>query len=141
MKTTRPIFPAPPPTITSDRPLFHAIKESDAESYHAIRTGTELMKWTSTAKCDVDIEATRAWMTRFLPPNDKETFSYSIEEHVSPGKVIGSIGVHNYHPPEFGYVLAQSSWGKGYATEASTGIAASLLGPGEKESRCGERGA
>lgn len=105
-------------TFTSDRLLFRAIKDSDAQDYHAIRTDIELMKWTSTGKCDVDIEATRLWMARFMPPNDRETFSYSIEEQTCPGKVIGTIGVHYYHPPEFGYVLAQNSWGKGYATEA-----------------------
>jgi RimJ/RimL family protein N-acetyltransferase len=57
-------------------------------------------------------------VARFTPPNDKETFSYSIEEHARPGKVIGSIGVHYYYPPEFGYILAQATWGQGYATEA-----------------------
>lgn len=118
MKTTRPIFPHPPRTFNSDRLVFRAMRDSDAEDYHAIRTNIELMKWTSTAKCDADIEATRAWMAPFLQPNDKETFSYSIEEKTSPGKVIGSIGVPYFHPPEIGYMLAQSSWGKGYATEA-----------------------
>lgn len=118
MKTTRPIFPSPPATFTSDRLLFRAIRDADAEDYHAIRTDFELMKWTSKAKCDVDIEATRVWMARFMPPNDKETFSFSIEERTSPGMVIGSIGVHDIRPPEFDYFLAQSSWGKGYATEA-----------------------
>ena len=58
-------------------------------------------------------------MARFMPPNDKETFSYSIEELSNPGKVIGSIGVHYYNPPEFGYMLARSYWSRGYATEAA----------------------
>jgi RimJ/RimL family protein N-acetyltransferase len=118
MKTTRPVFSNPLPTFTSDRLLFREIRASDADDYHAFRTDFDLMKWTSAAKCDVDIEATRVWMARFMPPNDTETFSFSIEEKMSPGKVIGSIGVHEMHPPEFGYFLAQSSWGKGYATEA-----------------------
>jgi hypothetical protein len=61
MKTTRPIFPSPPPTFSSDRLLFRPVHDSDAEDYHAIRTDIELMKWTSTAKCDPDIEATRVW--------------------------------------------------------------------------------
>lgn len=118
MKTTRPIFPSPPRTFSSDRLIFRVMRDSDADDYHAIRTNIELMKWTSTAKCDENIEATRAWMARFMPPNDKKTFSYSIEEKTNPSKVIGSIGVPFFHPPEIGYILAQGSWGKGYATEA-----------------------
>lgn len=118
MKTTRPLFPTSPPTFTSDRLLLRGLKDADAEDYHAIRTDFELMKWTSAAKCDADIEATQIWMARFMPPNNKETFSFSIEEKSNPGKVIGGVGIHQINPPEFGYMLAQSSWGKGYATEA-----------------------
>lgn len=95
------------------------MKASDADDFHAIRTEIEMIKWTSQTVPDIDIEATRAWMSPFMPPNDNENFIFCIEEHASPGKVVGSIGAHKFSPPEFGYMIGQQYWGKGYATEAA----------------------
>jgi [ribosomal protein S5]-alanine N-acetyltransferase len=120
MKTTWPIFPPHPrSTFTSERLLLRSMKPSDAEDLHAIRTDAELMKWTSQLVPDVDIEATRTWMSKFMPPNDMETFGFSIEELSNPGRVVGSIGVHKSNPPDFGYLIAHEHWGKGFATEAA----------------------
>ncbi len=117
-KTTRPIFPAPSPPITTARLLLRSLKSSDLADFHALRTQSEVMKWTSQAKIDVDQTATQVWLDRFLPPNEGMTFHFAVEELAVPGKVIGSLGCYIAEPPEVGYMLRTETWGKGYATEA-----------------------
>ena len=115
MKTTRPILPDPAPPFTTSRLLLRPIKREDLNDYHALRTQKEVMVWTSTGKVDVDLDFTMTWIERHLPP--KNTFSFSIEELSNPGKVIGSIGLPYFDPPEVGYMFRMEAWGKGYATE------------------------
>jgi len=117
-KTTRPVFPVPASPMTSSRLLLRPIRQSDLAHFHTLRTQIDVMKWTSTAKIDVDQEATQVWMDRYLPPNDATTFNFAVEELAVPGKAIGVLGCHIAEPPEVGYMLNQEAWGKGYATEA-----------------------
>lgn len=117
-KTTRPIFPVPSPPMTTVRLLLRPIQQSDLADLHALRTQTEVMKWTSTGKVDANQEATQVWMDRFLPPNDTTTFNFAVEELAVPGKAIGVLGCHIVEPPEVGYMLTTETWGKGYAAEA-----------------------
>jgi RimJ/RimL family protein N-acetyltransferase len=95
------------------------MKPSDAEDLYAICTDAELMKWTSQMVADVDIEATRTWVSKFMPPNDNETFIFSIEELSNTGQFVSTIGVHKSNPPDLGYLIAHEHWGKGFATEAA----------------------
>jgi RimJ/RimL family protein N-acetyltransferase len=91
---------------------------ADLSAFHYLRTQHEVMKWTSTGKIDIDELATTTWMNRFLPPNDAKTFSFAIEELANPGKVVGTIGMHLFEPPECGYMFIPEVWGRAYATEA-----------------------
>jgi len=118
MKTTRSIIPTPALPFTTSRLLLRPMKAEDLNDFHVLRTDLAVMKWTSTAKIDADLQATRTWMDRFFPPNDATTFQFAIEELNTPGRVIGVVGSHTAEPPECGYMLRKDSWGKGYATEA-----------------------
>jgi len=104
--------------MTTSRLLLRPIRQSDLVHFHALRTQIEVMKWTSTAKIDVDQEARQVWMDRYLPPNDATTFNFAVEELAIHGKAIGVLGCHIAEPPEVGYMLNQEAWGNGYATEA-----------------------
>lgn len=104
--------------MTTARLLLRPFKQSDLTDFHTLRTQIEVMKWTSTAKVDVDQEATQAWMDHYLPPNDAVTFNFAVEKLTAPGKPIGVLGCHHAEPPEVGYMLSQEAWGHGYATEA-----------------------
>ncbi|KAJ9609531.1 hypothetical protein H2200_005858 [Cladophialophora chaetospira] len=117
-KTTRPIFPAFAPTMTTARLLIRPMQQSDLEDFHVLRTQYEVMKWTSTGKIDRDLEATQIWLNRSLPPDGVSTFNFAVEELSKPGKVTGALGCHQTEPPECGYMFRVEHWGKGYATEA-----------------------
>lgn len=118
MKTTQPILPFPAPPITTARLFLRPIAQYDLQDFHTMRTQIDVMIWTSTGKIDGDLDATQSWMNKFLPPNDKNTFNYAIEELSDPGRVIGVLGLPWVGEPEAGYMFRTEAWGKGYATEA-----------------------
>lgn len=118
MKTTRPILPQPPQPFTTERLLIRPIVLSDLSDFHILRTQIEVMKWTSTGKIDVDTAVTTQWINRFLPPNHDKSFSFAVEQLSEPGKVVGTVGMHAFDPPECGYMFVKEVWGRGYATEA-----------------------
>jgi RimJ/RimL family protein N-acetyltransferase len=93
----------------------------DAEEFHKLRTQPEVMIKTSVGKVDIDLEATRTWINRFIAPNDETTWVFAIEELANPGAIIGTVGSHLAEPPTIGYMLRSEAWGKGYATEALKG--------------------
>ena len=65
-------------------------------------------------------EADARWWT--AQPQDQRFPNFLIVES-STGRVIGSIGLAtDGDAAEFGYWLARSAWGKGYATEAGRGV-------------------
>jgi RimJ/RimL family protein N-acetyltransferase len=119
-KTTLPILPSTPPTLRTTRLLLRPFSSADLPFYIVLRRQPEVMKWTSTARCDETIAQTEAWMTRFLPSEKPNTFTFCIEELDNPGGAIGCAGVNLFHgkQPEIGYMLRKEMWGKGYATEA-----------------------
>jgi len=121
MKTTRPVFPVPPPPVVTPRLLLRPIQQTDLAAFVVLRKQVEVMKWTSQGKPDASQDATQVWMNRFLPPNDATTFNFAVEERSLPGKAIGVMGCHIVEPPEVGYMFVKEAWGKGYATEAFQG--------------------
>ncbi len=121
MKTTRPVFPVPPPPIVTPRLLLRPIQHTDLAACVVLRNQAEVMKWTSQGKPDASQDATQVWMNRFLPPNDATTFNFAVEERLLPGKAIGVMGCYIIEPPEVGYMFVKEAWGKGYGTEAFQG--------------------
>lgn len=72
------------------------------------------------------IDDTKEFLDRALSWRERATdLGYAIVLRES-GKMIGSIGLHNYEPHnkciEMGYVIAPPYWNKGYVTEAVRGL-------------------
>jgi RimJ/RimL family protein N-acetyltransferase len=120
VRTTLPVLPPTPPTIQTPRLLLRPFLPTDLPHYTLLRRQPEVMKWTSTERCDETVTQTQEWMARFLPSEDPQSFSFSIEELDNPGIAIGSAGCFSRcgKQPELGYMLRKEMWGKGYATEA-----------------------
>ena len=121
MKVTRPIFPTPAKAFTTARLLLRPFTVEDVAEFHVLRTQPEVMITTSVGKVDEDHAATRAWMDRYLHPNDSKTFIFAAEQLHTPGVIVGSVGSHLDEPPTLGYMLRKEFWSYGYATEAVQG--------------------
>jgi len=121
MKVSRPFFPTPAHSFKTTRLLLRPFTADDVAEFHLLRTQPEVMIHTSLGKVDEDHAATRAWVDRFLHPNDSTTFQFAIEQLDIPGVIIGSMGCHTAEPPRLGYMIRKEFWGNGYVTEAVQG--------------------
>jgi RimJ/RimL family protein N-acetyltransferase len=121
MKVSRPIFPTPAQAVTTVRLLLRPMAADDVAEFHLLRTQPEVMFYTSHGKVDEDHATTRAWIDRFLHPNDSTTFVFAIEQLSARGVIVGLVGSHIAEPPTLGYMLRKEFWSCGYATEAVQG--------------------
>jgi RimJ/RimL family protein N-acetyltransferase len=129
VKTT---WPTPPPhadrkPIRTERLLIRPFDASDIEAIHELRTQPEVMLWTLFGVVDKDVEQSRAFIERFIPPKDSESYNFAIvylgesNEDNRDGVIVGSGGCHKLRPdlgwPEIGYMFRKEYWNKGLATE------------------------
>ncbi|GAW21090.1 hypothetical protein ANO14919_106030 [Xylariales sp. No.14919] len=130
VKTTSPIVPpnADRAPIRTERLLIRPFDASDAEAVYQFRKQPEVMVWTMLGVVDKDVNESRAFVERFLPPKDLNTFNYVVEylgdvskSDDANGVVIGAAGCHKMDSisgwPEVGYMFRKEYWGKGLATE------------------------
>lgn len=92
-----------------------------------MRTQPEVMHWTAIGTVDKDVDQSRVWLERFLPPKDLKSFNFALMDRGeaaggdTAGVLVGTAGVHTTHNdfgwPEVGYMLRKEYWGKGIATE------------------------
>ncbi|KAI3324822.1 acetyltransferase domain-containing protein [Xylariaceae sp. AK1471] len=128
VKTTWPTWP--PNTdrkpIRTERLLIRPFDASDASAMYELRTQPEVMTWTALGQVDKDAEQSRAFVERFLPPKDHETYNFVVvylgeSSDDKNGVVIGCGGCHILRPelgwPEMGYMFRKEYWNKGLATE------------------------
>jgi RimJ/RimL family protein N-acetyltransferase len=108
------------PDITTSRLIIRALKSSDLEAFHILRTQEPVMKWTKAGCIDQNIEQSKAKLDPFLAPNDATTANCAICLKET-GEFIGIGGCHLYPAdhgwPEVGYMLRTETWGQGLATE------------------------
>jgi RimJ/RimL family protein N-acetyltransferase len=131
-KTTRPILPpaAERKPIRTERLLIRPTAATDLEAIYPLRRQPEVMQWTTVGKPDKDLDVTREWLARFVPPNDMKTYQFAIihlgeqqhgeEKDETTGELIGVGGVmraDDAGQPEVGYMFRTEYWGKGFATE------------------------
>ncbi|KAI0810381.1 acetyltransferase domain-containing protein [Xylaria sp. FL0064] len=130
VKTTWPTIPpnvdrAP---IRTERLLIRPYDVSDVKAVHELRTQPEVMQWTSTGVVDKDLDQTRVFVERFLPPKDLETYNFAVlyvgdaaNGEDTDGVLIGSAGAHSslntFGWPEVGYMFRKEYWSKGLGTE------------------------
>lgn len=79
---------------------------------HAILSDPVAMRFWSTLPHE-RLEQTEEWLRSMIEPGGRESDDFVVER---AGEVIGKMGA--YELPDFGYLLAPSTWGQGYASEA-----------------------
>jgi [ribosomal protein S5]-alanine N-acetyltransferase len=109
-----------PNEIFTDRMMLRPPRESDAEQIFA-RYGQDsdvsrYMSWTPHQS----IDDTLAFLRRIIADNNAgRSCGYLIFSRVGD-ELLGSVGgAIDQHRMQFGYCLAQDSWGRGFATEAA----------------------
>ncbi|KAJ8129495.1 hypothetical protein O1611_g4133 [Lasiodiplodia mahajangana] len=135
VKTTWPRVPpnAERTPIRTERLLLRPFEAADVEAVFELRQQPEVMLWTSFGTIDKDIDQSRTFVERFLPPNDTQTYNFVVvylgdagESDDSNGVVIGVGGAHKTRShlgwPEVGYMFRKEYWNKGFATEFLRGF-------------------
>ncbi|KAJ3163099.1 hypothetical protein HDU86_002268 [Geranomyces michiganensis] len=135
MKTTRPIFPAPPvPSIRTERLSLRPVDLSEIEQYHAMRSNEQVMRYSTSGLVDKDRDATLQWLERLTSGGYGPVYTFSIyamegsavslDDHgvdANGGRFVGNIGFFDMNKPTIGYMIRREDWGRGYATEALKG--------------------
>ncbi|KAJ8104673.1 hypothetical protein ONZ43_g7740 [Nemania bipapillata] len=132
VKTTWPSVPpnADRTPIRTERLLIRPFDAADVDAVFELRQQPEVMLWTSFGTIDKEIEESRVFVERFLPPKDTETFNFVVvylgdddksENADANGVVIGLGGAHKTRPhlgwPEVGYMFRKEYWNRGFASE------------------------
>ncbi|KAI0377673.1 acyl-CoA N-acyltransferase [Hypomontagnella monticulosa] len=111
--------------IRTERLILRPFSEDDLDGLYALRSQAEVMNFTSVGRIDADKEETRAFIARFLPPNDSGTYNVVVCL-ASTGEIVGTGGMHRTNQtfgwPEIGYLFKREHWGQGYATEFLKGF-------------------
>jgi ribosomal-protein-alanine N-acetyltransferase len=95
--------------------------DDDAEEGFRIWSDPEVMRYVGTGKPNATIEETRAWLGRMAAHHEQHGFGFWALVEKESGRLIGNCGMGYQRdgglPIEFGYTLARSHWGHGFATE------------------------
>jgi ribosomal-protein-alanine N-acetyltransferase len=95
----------------------------DAEDAYRIWSDPEVMRYIKTGQPYAEIELMRGWLRRMIAHQKQHGFCFWAVVEKERGQLIGNCGMAyslNGGPPvNFGYTLARSCWGRGYATEAA----------------------
>lgn len=95
----------------------------DAQSGFLIWSDPEVMRYIGTGQPKTSVEEVQAWIDRMSAHHELHGFGFWAVVEKRTGQLIGSCGMGYQRdgglPLEFGYTLARSRWGQGYATEAA----------------------
>jgi RimJ/RimL family protein N-acetyltransferase len=92
--------------------LLRRARSEDVAAMHAILSDPLAMRYWSTLPHD-RVEQTQEWIAGMIDADPATSDDFLIELE---GQVIGKMGA--WRLPDFGYLLAPSAWGRGYASEA-----------------------
>lgn len=98
--------------IQTERLVLRPAEATDLLGFHAILSDPEGMRWWSSAPHN-SLAQTQEWLTGMMSGPQAKTLDLVIEFE---GRVAGKAGF--WRPPEVGYILSRSLWGRGLATEA-----------------------
>lgn len=109
--------------LETERLILRTWSLDDAEDGFKIWSDPEVMLYVGTGRPNENVEQTRAWVGRMMVHQEKYGYGFWAVIEKRSGQLIGSCGMGR-HPDdgpliEFGYTLARSRWGRGYATEAA----------------------
>lgn len=109
--------------LQTERLIVRTWSPDDAEIGFLIWRDPEVMRYVGTGQPNASIEETQAWIGRMSAHHESHGFGFWAVVEKKTGRLIGSCGMgyqRDGGPPlEFGYTLARTHWGKGYATEAA----------------------
>ena len=95
----------------------------DAAAGFRVWSDPEVMRYVGTGRPNETVEETRAWLGRMIAHHERHGFGFWAVVEKGNKEVIGSCGMSYQRdgglPIEFGYTLARTHWGRGYATEAA----------------------
>ena len=112
-------------SITTARLFLRRFRAEDAAAFHPILSDPEAMRYWSTPP-HRDFSETEAWIAKTIEAVDKGEADDFIA--LSEGAVIGKAGLWSGN--EIGMIFAPASWGRGFAGEAVTAIAARAFARG-----------
>lgn len=111
----------PFPTLETDRLLLRLVEDSDVEQLYEVLSDAEVAKFDYFHPL-TSIEQALKFIARFkneLEENEEITWGIILKE---TNQLIGTCNMGSFDDgarrAEIGYDIAQSKWGKGYATEA-----------------------
>ncbi|KAI1187648.1 acetyltransferase domain-containing protein [Nemania serpens] len=119
--------------IRTERLLICPMDLAHTEAIFELRKQPEVMIWTPRGVPDQDVEQSRAFVERFLPPKDLESYNFVVlylgdtgENKDADGVLVGIAGAHRVSReggwPEIGYIFRKEYWGKGIGTEFLRGF-------------------
>ncbi len=98
--------------IPTARLILRHAQPDDLAAVHGIMSDREILRYWSTPPHE-NIEQTREWLNSMIAGNAEGSPDFLIEH---AGEVIGKMGA--YEMPDFGFYLAKSMQGQGFAREA-----------------------
>ncbi|HMV99874.1 MAG TPA: GNAT family N-acetyltransferase [Acidobacteriota bacterium] len=109
------------PTLTTERLLMRAFRESDLDEYAALCADPEVMRYLGEGRPLARWEAWRQ-MAMIIGHWQLRGYGMWAVEEKSTGKLLGRIGC--FYPEgwpgfEIGWTLGRAAWGKGFATEGA----------------------
>ena len=110
--------------LETERLVVRTWTPDDAQEGFRIWSDEEVMRYVGTGQPNATVEETRAWLGRMMAHHERHGFGFWAVVEKDSGRLVGSCGLgyqRDGGPPlEFGYTLARSHWGRGYATEAAS---------------------
>jgi [ribosomal protein S5]-alanine N-acetyltransferase len=109
--------------LQTERLIVRTWSPDDAEAGFRIWSDPEVMRYVGTGQPNATIEETQAWINRMSAHHELHGFGFWAVVEKKSSQLIGSCGMGYQRdgglPIEFGYTLARSQWGRGFATEAA----------------------
>jgi len=109
--------------LETERLILRTWTLDDAEAGFRIWDDADVMRYVGTGQTHQSVEETRGWLGRMIAHQEQHGCCYWAVVEKASNQLIGSCGMaHSLDGGplvDFGYTLAQSRWGYGFATEAA----------------------
>jgi ribosomal-protein-alanine N-acetyltransferase len=111
---------APVDRLETPRLFMRPFEAADLDAIHGVYSDPEVMRWVGTGPV-ANRTTTARMLEGYAAHQRAHGFSFWAVVETATDALIGDAGLHRTAAgeTEFGYTLAQSAWGRGYATEAA----------------------